>query len=100
MNTGVDKIRTVKNIMMDWNFYAADPWQVDTYAPLYGAHERNAGANAQGFCDALLGFGLPESEGKPFVDRLWSAQIPRSYWDGTLYMLALLHVSGTFRLWY
>jgi oligosaccharide reducing-end xylanase len=100
VNTGVDKIRTVMNIMMDWNFFAADPWQRDTYAPLYGAHEQNIGPGAQGFCDALLGFGLPASTGKPFVDRLWSAAVPRSYWDGTLYMLALLHVSGTFRLWY
>ncbi|MBN1606903.1 MAG: hypothetical protein JW940_09740 [Polyangiaceae bacterium] len=58
------------------------------------------GANAEGFRASLLGFGLPASTGKPFVDRLWSAGVPRSYWDGTLYMLTLLHVSGTFRLWY
>jgi len=38
--------------------------------------------------------------GKAFVDRLWSAQVPRSYWDGTLHMLPLLHVSGEFRRWY
>jgi oligosaccharide reducing-end xylanase len=43
------------------------------------------------------------STGKPFVDQLWSAAIPSGtyrYYDGTLYMLALLHVSGTFRLWH
>ena len=100
VNTGVDKIRTAMNIMMDWDFFAADPRQKDTYAPKYGAHEKNAGANAQGFCDALLDLGLPESTGKPFVDGMGSAGVPRSYWDGTLCMLALLHVSGTFRLWY
>ena len=100
VNTGVDKIRTVANIMMDWNFFAADPWQKDTYAPAYGAREKNVGANAEGFCASLLGFGLPASSGKAFVDKIWSAGIPSSYWDGTLYMLALLHVSGTFHLWY
>jgi len=100
VSTGVDKIRAVANIMMDWNFFAADPWQKDTYAPAYGAREKNVGANAEGFCASLLGFGLPASSGKAFVDRLWSAAIPSSYWDGTLYMLALLHVSGTFHLWY
>jgi oligosaccharide reducing-end xylanase len=47
-NTGVDKIRVVVNIMMDWNFFAADPWQRDTYAPEYGAHEKNVGGGAQG----------------------------------------------------
>jgi oligosaccharide reducing-end xylanase len=96
----VDWIRCVMNIMMDWNFFAADPWQADTYATKFGAHEKNVGASAQGFCDATLGFGLPASSGKAFVDRIWSAGIPTSYWDGTLYMLALLHVSGTFQLWY
>ena len=43
---------------------------------------------------------MPESTGKPFVDGIGSAGVPRSYWDGTLYMLAPLHVSGTFRFWY
>jgi oligosaccharide reducing-end xylanase len=93
------------NIMMDSNFFAADPWQTMTYAPAYGATMRNGGDNtaAQFSCNALLGFGLPQMTGKPFVDRLWSAQIPTGtyrYYDGTLYMLALLHVSGTFKLYY
>ena len=96
----VDWIRCVANIMMDWNFFAVDTWQTDTYATKFGAHEKNVGAGAQGYCDALLGFGLPASSGKAFVDRIWSAGVPTSYWDGTLYMLALLHVSGTFHLWY
>jgi oligosaccharide reducing-end xylanase len=44
---------------------------------------------------------VPASTGKPFVDKLWSTAIPnRDYWNGVLYMLALLHVSGTFHLWY
>jgi hypothetical protein len=48
----------------------------------------------------MLGFGLPASSGKPFVDKLWSASVPsRDYWNGVLYTLALLHVSGTFHLW-
>jgi oligosaccharide reducing-end xylanase len=56
---------------------------------------------AQQSCDALLGFGLPTSTGKPFVDKLWSTTVPKhDYWNGVLYMLAMLHVSGTFHLWY
>ena len=52
-------------------------------------------------CNALLGFGLPADSGKPFVDKLWSAAVPsRDYWNGVLYMLGLLHVSGTFKLYY
>jgi oligosaccharide reducing-end xylanase len=100
-NTGVDKIRVVVNIMMDWYNFAADTWQSDTYAPEYSAHEKSVGASAESSCNALLGFALPASTGKPFVDKLWSQAVPAHiYWDGSLYMLALLHVSGTFHLWY
>jgi oligosaccharide reducing-end xylanase len=37
------------------------------------------------------------------VDKLWSAGIPTAtyrYYDGTLYRLGLLHVSGAFKLWF
>jgi oligosaccharide reducing-end xylanase len=96
-----DAQRCVMNIMMDWNFFAADSWQKDTYATTYAAHEGNINGGAQAFCNALLGFALPASSGKPFVQNLWSAAIPsHDYWNGTLYMLTLLHVSGTFQLWY
>ena len=40
--------------------------------------------------------------GKPFVQALWDATIPSGKWryyDGMLYMLALLHVSGNFRVY-
>ena len=95
-----DSVRCVMNLMMDHNFFAADPWQTDTYAPMFAAHEGNAGTPAS-YCNATLGFGLPANEGKAFVDRLWSANVPnRDYWNGVLYMLSLLHVSGNFKLYY
>lgn len=88
--------------MMDHNFFDADSRQTDTYATKYGAYETNhASGVAQQSCNSLLGFGLPTSSGKPFVDKLWSTN-PRShdYWNGVLYMLAMVHVSGNFQLWY
>jgi endo-1,4-beta-D-glucanase Y len=101
-SAGADTIRCVANIMMDHNFFNADPWQTATYAMTYGAYETNRGNGvAQQSCDSLLGFGLPASSGKTFVDKLWSIKTPgRDYWNGVLYMLALLHVSGTFHLYY
>jgi len=104
-SAGSDAKRVVMNIMMDHNFFAADPWQTETYAPAFGNTMRNGGDNtaAQFSCNALLGFGLPEADGKTFVDRLWTAQIPSGQWryyDGTLYMLGLLHVAGAFKLYY
>jgi len=56
---------------------------------------------AQQSCNSPLGFGLPASTGKPFVDKLWSTNTPgRDYWNGVLYMLAMVHVSGNFHLYY
>jgi oligosaccharide reducing-end xylanase len=99
---GPDTIRCVMNTMMDHNFFDADPWQTDTYATKYGAYESSHGNGvAQQSCNLLLGFGLPASSGKAFVDKLWSTAIPqRNYWDGVLYMLAMLNVSGSFHLYY
>jgi len=99
-NANSDSVRCVMNLMMDHNFFAGDPWQAETYAPMYAAGRGNAPAPDY-YCNATLGFGLPESEGKAFVDRLWSANVPNSdYWNGVLYMLSLLHVSGNFKLYY
>jgi oligosaccharide reducing-end xylanase len=102
VGAGSDAIRCVANIMMDHNFFAADAWQTMTYAPAYASYETtHANGVAQQSCNSLLGFGLPASTGKPFVDKLWSTNTPgRDYWNGVLYMLALVHVSGTFHLWY
>jgi oligosaccharide reducing-end xylanase len=96
-----DSLRCVVNLMMDWHLFGKDPWQKDTYAPKFGAYSssRNNGAATVG-CNATLGFALPESSGKPFVDKLWSTSVPSgNYWDGVLYMLGVLHVSGNFRIW-
>jgi oligosaccharide reducing-end xylanase len=99
---GSDTIRCVANIMMDHNFFNADSWQTQTYAPEYASYETShASGTAQVSCNSLLGFGLPASSGKAFVDKIWSAGVPsHDYWNGVLYMLALLHDSGAFHLWY
>jgi len=96
-----DSTRCVVNLMMDWYLFGKDAWQKDTYAPKFGAYassHNNGGAAVS--CNATLGFGLPASSGKAFVDKLWSTSVPsHNYWDGVLYMLGSLHVSGNFRIW-
>jgi oligosaccharide reducing-end xylanase len=40
--------------------------------------------------------------GEPFVQALWDTQIPSGKWryyDGMLYMLGMLHVSGNFKIY-
>ncbi len=101
---GDDKLRIVANFMSDLNFFNADPFET-TYASEYATwvSSNNNGSTAMTACNGLLGFGLPATTGKPFVQKLWSAAIPTGnyrYYDGTLYMIGLLHVSGAFHLWY
>lgn len=96
-----DSLRCVVNLMMDWYLNGEDAWQKDTYAPKFGAYSSsrtNGGATIG--CNATLGFALPASSGKTYVDKLWSTAVPsHDYWDGVLYMLGLLHVSGNFHIW-
>ncbi len=96
-----DSTRCPANLMMDWYLFGKDTWQKDTYAPKFAAYagSRNNGGAAVG-CNSLLGFALPASSGKAFVDKLWSMGVPSgNYWDGVLYMLGMLHVSGNFHIW-
>ena len=95
-----DSVRCVVNLMMDWHLFGKDPWQRDTYAPKFAAYSSNRGGTPEVGCNSTLGFALPSSSGKAFVDKIWSAGIPnRDYWGGVLYMLGLLHVSGNFKLY-
>ena len=103
-SSGDDKLRIVANFMSDHNFFDADPFET-TYASEYATWvtSNNNGSTAMLACNGLLGFGLPASSGTPFVQKLWSVAIPTGqyrYYDGTLYTIALLHVSGAFHLWY
>jgi oligosaccharide reducing-end xylanase len=119
-NAGSDALRCVANIMMDHNFFGADPWQT-TYASTLAAFFKSQGPNygdsytptgtpsggshstAIVACNALLGFGVPAATATPFLQELWTRPIPTGtyrYYDGMLYLLGLLHVSGKFQLWY
>jgi oligosaccharide reducing-end xylanase len=96
-----DSTRCPVNLMMDWYLFGKDTWQKDTWAPKFGSYSssRNNGGAAVG-CNSTLGFALPASSGKAFVDKLWSTAVPsHNYWDGVLYMLGMLHVSGNFHIW-
>jgi len=102
---GPDTIRCVANIMMDHNFFNVDSWQTDTYAPKYGAYVTSNSQNSTAATSAngLLGFGLPASSGKALVDKVWSLATPTGQWryyDGCWYMMAMLHMSGMFHLYY
>jgi oligosaccharide reducing-end xylanase len=102
---------------VDYAWFGADPWQVEqsdrvlkflvsqgmdsypnqyslTGAPLSGDHSTGLVAMA-----AVAALAATPEIGKPFVQALWDVKIPSGTWryyDGMLYMLGLLHVSGKF----
>lgn len=115
-----DAFRTLSNVAVDYVWFAADPWQVeqsnrvlnflasqgmDTYVNQYAIDgtplttERSTGLSAMAASAALA---ADREVGEPFVQALWDTRIPTGKWryyDGLLYMLAMLQVSGNFRIY-
>jgi oligosaccharide reducing-end xylanase len=115
-----DAFRTLSNVAVDYAWFAADPWQVeqsnrvlkflasqgmDTYVNQYAIDgtplttERSTGLSAMAASAALA---ADREVGEPFVQALWDTRIPTGKWryyDGLLYMLAMLQVSGNFRIY-
>ena len=123
-----DAWRTLSNVAVDYAWFGADPstvvgqvpWPVeqsdrvlgflasqgmDSYPnqyslvgkPLSGDHSTGLVANA-----AIAALAADPEKGKPFVQALWDTKIPSGQWryyDGMLYILALLHVSGHFQIY-
>jgi len=114
-----DAWRVVMNVMMDRHFFNVDPWQ-DAFAKKLGAFFKSKGSYGEQYTldgtvedpdhqsglvalNATLGFSLPKSDATPFVQEMWDLPIPSGnlrYYNGSLYLLSLLHVSGKFQLWY
>jgi len=115
-----DAWRTLSNVAVDYAWFAADPWQVeqsnrvldflssqglDSYpnqfaldgTPLSSDHSTGLVSMA-----AIAALAAEPGKGKPFVKMLWDSQIPSGKWryyDGMLYMLGWLHVSGNFKIY-
>ena len=52
--------------------------------------------------NAVASFASTEPRARQFVDTLWKLALPSGryrYYDGMLYLLAMLHCSGEFRIW-
>ncbi len=115
-----DAWRTLSNVAVDYAWFAADPWQVeqservldflasqgiDSYPNQYSLDgEALSSDHSTGLVSmtAVAALAASPEKGKPFVQALWDAKIPSGKWryyDGMLYTLALLHVSGNFRIY-
>ncbi|MBN2574302.1 MAG: glycoside hydrolase [Deltaproteobacteria bacterium] len=113
-----DAWRAAMNWAVDYAWWAADPRAIErsnrlqaffdrqglwTYVNRYHldgkpiGNERSLGLAAT---NAVASLAATDARAWRFVDELWSAQVPRGTWryyDGMLYLMALLHASGQFR---
>jgi oligosaccharide reducing-end xylanase len=114
-----DAWRTLANVAIDHAWFDADPWQVEQGnrilrflaaqpapcpnqftldgRPLSGDSSPGLAAMA-----AVAGLSADPAGARPFVEALWNAGIPAGhyrYYDGMLYLLALLESGGRFRIY-
>jgi oligosaccharide reducing-end xylanase len=114
-----DAWRTLANVALDHAWFARDPWAVaqservlrflaaqgpdcPNQFTLDGralSTDSSVGLIAMA---AVAGLAVDPALARPFVQRLWEAPVPSGRWryyDGLLYQLALLQVSGRFRVY-
>ncbi len=114
-----DAWRTLANVGLDHAWFAADPWEVTqsnrvlrflaTQGPdcpnqfsLDGRPLSTDSSTGLLAMAAVAGLAADPAVARPFVERLWRAPIPAGHWryyNGLLYQLALLQVSGNFRIY-
>lgn len=125
---GYDAWRTASNWSVDWSWWHTAPAEqelsdriqrffagqgVDRYGPVYTLDGKILGAtpglthedHPAGLAgtNAVAGLAAMDKErAKQFTEALWNTPIPSGqnrYYDGMLYMMSLMHLSGEFRIW-
>src|SRR5262245_35928610 len=110
-----DAWRAASNVAVDYAWFAADDWSVSQSDRLLAFfHSQGLGSYANQFTvdgkplssdhspglvamNAVAALAATDDTAGEFVDALWDTRIPTGKWryyDGMLYTLALLHVSG------
>jgi oligosaccharide reducing-end xylanase len=119
-NFSYDAFRTAGNWSVDWSWWAKDPRQrelSDKLQAFFESQGTNYGCvftldgkqledrHAQGLVAINAVGSLAATDvarGKKFVEELWNTPTPdgiERYYEGLLYLMALLHCSGEFRAW-
>jgi oligosaccharide reducing-end xylanase len=125
---GYDAWRVASNWSVDWSWWHKAPEEqelsdriqqffaaqgISKFGPVYTLDGKPLGATP-GFtfedhpaglvgADAVAGLAATDrARAKLFTDALWNTPIPSGqnrYYDGMLYLMSLMHVSGQFRIW-
>ena len=123
-NFAFDAWRVAMNVGMDYAWFAADPWQIqycnglqaffsaanatapygNQYTVPGGQEARGGSGHSPGLVamNAVCSLASDQQLAWDFVSELWGTSIPTGkyrYYDGMLFMLGWLHVSGNFRLY-
>jgi len=124
---GYDAWRTASNWSVDWSWWRKAPAErqlsdriqhfflsqgIDAYGPVYSLDGKDLGStpglthedHPAGLAGTNAVAGLAAKNkgvAKKFTDALWNMPVPSGqnrYYDGMLYMMSLMHVSGEFRI--
>ena len=119
-NFRYDAWRTAMNWSVDWSWWAKDPRErelsdrlqafferkgVATYGnqfTLDGAQLGNEHSIGLVAMNAVASLAATHPRARQFVEALWNTPVPSGrsrYYDGMLYLMAMLHCSGEFRIW-
>lgn len=117
---GYDSWRTASNWSVDWSWWRKAPQEqvlsdriqkfflaqgLDKYGDQYTLDGKEiADRHSTGLVatNAVASLAATNPRAKQFVQALWDAPIPsgqQRYYDGMLYIMSLMHVSGNFRIW-
>ncbi len=121
VNFSFDARRTQMNWAVDWSWWRKDPDQVDLSNRLqsffasegmenYGTEYTLDGkvlnqGHSKGLVatNAVVSLAADHELAAGFIEALWNTPVPSSlnerYYDGLLYMMAILHCSGEFKIW-
>ncbi|MGD9634241.1 MAG: glycosyl hydrolase family 8 [Pirellulales bacterium] len=115
-----DAWRTAMNWSVDWAWWAKDSREqelsdrlqaffalqgIDKYVNFYSLDGKPLGADRSTghvAMNAVASLAATDPRSREFVEALWNAQIPSGQWryyDGMLYLMALVHAGGEFRIW-
>jgi oligosaccharide reducing-end xylanase len=120
-NFSYDARRTQMNWSVDWSWWAKDPREQELSNKIQ-AFFKSQGMDAYGCQYTLDGTPLDKNHAKglvatnavaslaakgpfakEFAEALWNTPVPTSfserYYEGLLYLMAMLHCSGEFRIW-
>ncbi|HEX2396250.1 MAG TPA: glycosyl hydrolase family 8 [Bacteroidales bacterium] len=121
VNFAYDSWRTAGNWAVDWSWWQKDKNEqelsnriqsffagmgVTTYGHVFkpsGEVLNPAHRTGLAAVNATVSLATTHDKAKEFVEDFWNASVPQifgdRYYDGTLYLMNLLHCSGEFKIW-